>query len=44
MAADLALAGWDINLFELPRFKENIIPLLSEDKVLTFSEISLKKT
>jgi opine dehydrogenase len=30
MAANLALSGWDINLYELPRFKENITPLLSE--------------
>jgi opine dehydrogenase len=30
MAADLALSGWDINLYELPRFKENITPLLNE--------------
>lgn len=30
MAADLALSGWDINLYDLPRFKENITPLLSE--------------
>ena len=30
MAADLELNGWDINLFELPRFEENILPLLEK--------------
>ena len=30
MAADLALSGWKIHLYELPRFKENITPLLKE--------------
>lgn len=30
MAADLALAGWKIHLYEMPRFKENITPLLKE--------------
>ena len=30
MAADLALSGWNIHLYELPRFKENITPLLKE--------------
>jgi opine dehydrogenase len=30
MAADLTLAGWKIQLYELPRFKENITPLLKE--------------
>jgi len=27
MAADLALSGWKISLYELPRFRENIDPL-----------------
>jgi opine dehydrogenase len=30
MAADLALSGWKIHLYEMPRFKENITPLLTE--------------
>jgi len=30
MAADLALSGWNIHLYELPRFKENITSLLKE--------------
>jgi opine dehydrogenase len=30
MAADLALSGWEINLYEMPRFKENISLLLKE--------------
>ncbi|MDI7260525.1 MAG: NAD/NADP octopine/nopaline dehydrogenase family protein [Thermodesulfobacteriota bacterium] len=30
MAADLTLSGWNIQLFELLRFKENITPLLKE--------------
>ena len=30
MAADLALSGWKINLYELPRFSENITPLLDK--------------
>jgi len=30
MAADLALSGWKVNLYELPRFKENLTPLLKE--------------
>jgi opine dehydrogenase len=29
-AADLALAGWNIHLFELPRFKGNIAPILEK--------------
>jgi len=30
MAADLGLSGWKVNLYELPRFKENLTPLLKE--------------
>ena len=30
MAADLALSGWKINLYELPRFGENIAPLFDK--------------
>ncbi len=30
MAADLALSGWKVHLYEMPRFKENITPLLKE--------------
>jgi opine dehydrogenase len=33
MAADLTFAGWNINLYELPRFKENIEPLLGEKEI-----------
>jgi opine dehydrogenase len=30
MAADLTLSGWIIHLYEMPRFKDNIAPLLKE--------------
>jgi opine dehydrogenase len=30
MAADLTLAGWNVHLYEMPRFKENITPLFKE--------------
>lgn len=33
MAADLTFAGWNINLYELPRFKENIEPLLGKKEI-----------
>jgi opine dehydrogenase len=29
-AADLALSHWDVNLFEFPRFKNNIEPLIAQ--------------
>ncbi len=30
MAADLTLAGWNVHLYEMPRFRESITPLLKE--------------
>jgi len=30
MAADMTLAGWKVHLYEMPRFKDNITPLMKE--------------